>query len=116
MALDVDDSMSDPSTESSFSSDASIDDNALAESQVGSNEPDVAIDDPGEASDNSDLLPTDATAGLWRKNAHFVSLEALLGGVAIAPRYPTPATAAAAGTRFSRNIIMDISCSRYMLV
>ena len=48
MALDVDDSMSDSSSESSFSSDASIDNNNLADdAKVGSNEPDVAIDDPG---------------------------------------------------------------------
>ena len=45
-----------------------------------------------------DLFPTEATAGLRRKNAHFVNLESLLGGVAIAPRYPAPATAAAGNT------------------
>ena len=107
MALDVDDSMSDSSSESSFSSDASIDNNNLADdAQVGSNEPDVAIDDPGEASDSSDLLPTDASAGVWRKNAHFVSLEALLGGVAIAPRYPTPA-AGPAGVAICPGVIPD---------
>ena len=60
-----------------------------------------------------DLFPTEATAGLRRKNAHFVNLESLLGGVAIAPRYPAPA--GNKGTRFSRNIITYFLLIRYFL-
>ena len=99
------DGSGDPSSsESSFSSDASID-GPNSKSDFDDNgdvdDPVVdVVDDPGEggaAGDHSDLFPTDATAGLRRKNSHFVSLERLLGGVAIAPRYPT-ATAAGHAT------------------
>ena len=83
--------------ESSFSSDASIEDNLRPKTPKSDGDDDDVgepgdVDDPGDLSASpvvSEILPTDSTAGLWRKNAHFVSLERLLGGVAIAPRYPT---------------------------
>ena len=103
---DGDGSVDPSSSESSFSSDASIEDNLGQTKSDFDDNGDVddpvvdVVDDPGEggaAGDHSDLFPTDATAGLRRKNSHFVSLERLLGGVAIAPRYPT-ATAAGHAT------------------